>query len=694
MSKYTILQFPLFSPPLCGLLTALICCCCCRQTAIAQEDAVLKNITSHLAESLPEEEDLSALTERLSFYKEQPIDLNQAKPDQLKELVFLSALQISNLLRHIRVNGKLKDILELQGIDDFDTETIRRILPYVTVKPGQSYRGLLNLRNLLHNGNNELILRYGQVLKRQKGFDELPGSRYLGSPQKFRLKYKYYLGDQLSFALTGDKDAGESFLGSHSQAGFDFLSASLGLYKNGRFKKIVIGDYSLQFGQGLSLWTGSSFGKGADVAGVAKKDTGLKPYTSADEFAFFRGAGSTVSVSKDIDITSFISFRNLDASLSKSSEAEYSLTTIGISGLHRTASEIRNKGSLRQTAYGTALELRKTSLEAGLLAYHSSYEHQFTKGSARYRQYAFEGKELSNLGFWYSCNLRNIYLFGETAKSVPGGFALLQGAMTSISRSFSAVILYRNYAKDYHTFYSQGLGAGSDAANEQGWYGGIHWNRGTRWDISVYADLFHFPWAKYRIDSASDGADLMGQISYLPRKNLKLNFRISIKVGEQNLSSSLPVNPLARLYKENCRLGASWRLNSKMKMENRVEITQFRKGNAASTYGCMIFQDADYSPLSSRFSANIRLAFFSTASYENRIYAYEDDVLYGAGSGLYNGLGFRSFLNMNYRLTGRLKAWLRYALYFYPGEEHTGSGLDEITGSSKPEIKLQLRYQF
>lgn len=700
MTRYTTLQFAtLFSPPLCGLLTALICCCCCRPPAIAQEDAALKNITSHLAESLPEEEDLSDLTERLSFYKNHPIDLNQAKPEQLKELIFLSALQISNLFRHIRVNGKLQDILELQGIDDFDPETIQRMMPYVTVKPEQGYKTALSIRNLMRKGDSEFIWRYGQLLKKQKGFEHLPGSRYLGSPQKFLLKYKYNLGDLLSFSVTGDKDAGESLLSRSARSGFDFLSASLGLYKNGSFKKIIIGDYSLRFGQGLSLWTGTSFGKGADVAGVAKKDTGLKPYTSADEYAFFRGTGTTVRLLDNLDFTSFFSIRNLDASLNRSPDssndtAEYTLTTINTSGLHRTASEIRNKGNVRQMVYGAAVQLKSTSLEAGIVVYHSTYQHDFSRGNARYRQYAFEGNKLSNIGFWYGYNLKSFYFFGEGAKSIPGGFAVLQGAMTSLSRSFSTVILYRNYAKNHYTFYSQGIGAGADAANEQGWYGGIHWNRGTCWDLSIYADLFYFPWAKYRIDSASDGSDLMGQISYVPRKNLKFMLKINLRSSEQNQGAGLPVNPLVRLRKENGRAGASWQLNRKLKMENRLEITRYRKGPSPATTGYMIFQDIDYSPLSSRLSANGRVAFFNTPTYENRIYAYEDDVLYGAGSGLYNGRGFRSFLNLSYRLSRQLKAWLRYAVYYYPGEDHTGSGLDEITGSTKPEIKLQLRYQF
>jgi hypothetical protein len=694
MPKYFIpQQLPGSGLSVFAVLTALIFCAC-RYSAAAQEELAIKDITSHLAENLPGEEELSQLTERLSFYSRYPIDLNHTTPEQLKELIFLSALQINNLFAHIRTNGKLKDILELQAIDDFDPGTISRLLPFVTLKAEKGYSSLLNFKNLRQNGKNELLWRYGQVLKKQKGFSKLSGSRYLGSPQKLLLKYKLNLGNHAAFSLTAEKDAGERFFSSNSKTGFDFISGSLALYSNGRFKKIVLGDYSLQFGQGLTLWTGLSFGKGSDVAGVAKKDTGLKPYTSTDEFAFFRGIGTTFTALKNIDLTTFISFRSLDASLSRTNGGKYTLSSIGTGGLHRTPTEISNKGSLEQLVYGTAFQLRQNNLEAGITAYHSIYGHEFSRGSQRYKRYSFEGRELNNFGFHYSYNFQNIYFFAETAKSFPGGFATLSGAMTSLSRSASAVLLYRAYAKDHITFYSQELSAGSAASNERGLYGGIHFSRDAKWECAVYADLFYFPGAKYRIDSTSSGYDLMGQFSYSPLKTFKLMFRINLRSSEQNISAGLPVNPLAKVRKENYRLGMNWKLTPLITMQNRFELTHYRKETVVAAYGYMICQDADYSPLSSRLSSNIRLAFFNTSTYENRIYAYEDDVLYGAGSGLYNGRGIRAFLNLSYRLSRGLRIWARYAIWYYPGEESTGSGLDEIMGDKKPEIKLQLRYQF
>jgi hypothetical protein len=679
MPKLTLLsiQCPGFqsiriSLPGYGILFPLVFCYP-YATAFAQEDIRMKEIISSVTETFTEKDDLSELTEQLSFELKHPIDLNKANPESLKALFFLSPLQISNLFTHILINGKLKDVLELQSIDGFDITTISRLIPFVTVKETDE----LNFRKI-HTGNSELTLRYGQLLEKQKGYRPLPGSRYLGSPEKILLKYRYHFNDQLAISVLAKKDAGESFFSGASKTGFDFISGSLALYKTGRFKKIIAGDYSLQFGQGLSLWTGSSFGKGDDVSGIAKKDTGLKPYTSANEYSFFRGIGTTYSLLKIIDLTSFISLRNLDASLTSTTDGTYKLSAISTSGLHRTATESAHKGSLGLLLYGIAATYSRNSLDLGITAYQSSYEHEFITGNQRYKQY----------------NFKNIYFFGELAQSIPDGMALLSGAMASLSPRISTVLVFRDYGKAHISFYNKGMGEGTTAANEKGIYSGFHFSLSRKWTASVYGDVFWFPWAKYRIDEASAGYELMGHLSFKPNKTFKALLSWKTKHSEQNEGSGLPVNPIAGLRKDNYRLEIHWKAGRKIELQNRIEITSYKKGLKNAEYGYLIYQDADYHPMSSRFSGNLRLAYFHTPSYNSRIYAYEDDVLHGSGSGVYSGEGIRTFLNLSYRLSKRLRIWSRYAIYLYPGKTSIGSGPDEINGNKKSDIKFQMRYQF
>lgn len=671
------------------ILFFLICCHC----GMAQEDELINDIIESFAENLPEDYDLSELTEQLHFLRRHPIDLNNTNPAELKKLVFLSALQISNLFAHLNSNGDLIDILELQGIDGFDPETITRIIPFV--KTGQ--RTLLadaTVKSLIKKGNNDLILRYGRVIQTQKGFRDLPGSRYLGSPEKLLLRYRYNYEDAVSVSLVAEKDAGEQVW--HGTTGIDHLSGNIGFYKLGKVvDKVVVGDYALQFGQGLTLWSGFAFGKGPDVTSVASKDVGLRPYSSSNEASFLRGIAATFNLEKYLNLTTFASFRKLDASLKFSSEGSTTLQNISISGLHRTNTELKNQRSLEQQVYGGALRYVSSNLQIGLVGYQSTYQHEFITGTQLYNKYTFIGKKLFNTGAHYNYTLGNVYLYGEVGHSLNSGWAIVNGAMASLSPKVSAVLLHRNYDRDYHSLMSNGVGEGSEISNEQGWYAGINYAPHKRWMFSVYGDYFKFPWLRYRVDAPSSGYEALGQAVFTPKKTFKLLMRYKREVKQQNPDAgSESESVLVWVYKQNFRIEANWKLNKKFSFQQRAELVDYQKGTVADEWGFLIYQDINYHPLSAKMSANMRTAYFNTPSYNSRIYAYEDDVLYGSGFGGYNGKGIRTFINLRYRLLRQMDLWIRYALYVYQDRTKIGSGVDEIAGNKKSDFKLQIRYQF
>lgn len=660
--------------------------------AQTQEDQLIKDLIESIAENLPEDYDLSELQDRLTYYRKHPINLNNTTAEELKTLVFLSPLQISNLFEHIRKNGKLIDLLELQSIPEFDIQTIQRLLPFATLEQS-SMVDKITAANLLKYGNNDLILRYGRVIEKSRGYTDLPGSRYLGTPDRYLFRYRYTYSNRVSASLVFEKDAGEHFFRGPKQKPFDFLSGHIAILNTGRFKKIVLGDYTMQFGQALTLWSGFAFGKSPDVTGVAKRDVGLRPYTSANEFAFLRGAAMTVNIAKNIDFSPFVSHRKLDASMT-TIDGVNMVSTINETGLHRTQSEINNKNNLEQTVYGGVLQYRTSALNIGAVAYHTSFNRTFTPGTGLYRIHNFTGKELTNVGAHYSYTYKNFYFFGEFGKSLDAGLAYVNGALISLSSTVSAVVLHRNYQKDYHNFFNQATAEASEAFNEKGFYAGLNINPSKVWSIQVYGDYFKFPWLRFRVDAPSDGYEFLGQVTYSPTKTFRAILRYKTEVKQQNTNLTVPFNYLDEVKRENYRAEVKWAVGKSFGFQNRVEVVQFRKGDAKAEFGYLAYQDVSYSPLSSRLSGNIRVAYFNTASYDSRIYAYEDDVLYNFTFGLYNGKGLRGYANLKYRLAKRIDLWGRYALYNYDNLETVGSGLDEIKGKMKSEMRIQLRYQF
>jgi len=658
-----------------------------------QEDTFIKDLIESIAENLPEDYDLSELQDRLTFFKKHPINLNKTTPEELKSLVFLSPLQIGNLFNHFKTNGKLIDVLELQSIADFDLETIQRLLPFITLQ-ASNLVDKISLQNLLNLGNNDLLLRFGRVLEKPKGFTALPGSRYLGSQERFLWRYKYIYSNRVSASLILEKDAGEKFFTSTRPIPIDYQSAHIAVYNTGRFKKIVLGDYTLQFGQGLTLWSGFSFGKAPDVATVAKRDIGLRAYTSSNEYSFLRGMATTVVITKEIDFTPFISFRKLDASLSLNNIGEDVLSTVNETGLHRTPTEIKNKNSINQQVFGGVLQYQKENLNIGAIAYHTSFSNDFITGSQIYRNYNFTGNKLTNVGVSYSYTYKNVYFFGEGGKSLNSGFAFLNGALISLSSKISAALLQRNYARNYHNFFNQATAETSEAFNEKGFYIGLNFTPLKAWNLSIYADYFKFPWLKFRIDAPSDGYEVLGQLTYTPTKTFKAFVRYKSELKQQNTDLEVPINYLDVVKKESYRADVSWKLSKSFSFQNRLEVSQFKKGAANAEFGYMVYQDADFSPMFSKISGNVRIAYFNTPSFNSRIYAYEDDVLYNFSFGMYNGRGFRTYANLKYKIIKHLDIWARYAVFLYKDVQTVGSGLDEINGNKKTDVKLQLRYQF
>jgi hypothetical protein len=661
--------------------------------AQTREDNFIKDLIESLAENLPDDYDLSELEDRLVFLKKHPINLNNTNPEELKSLIFLSPLQISNLFSHLKTNGKLLDILELQSIPDFDIETTERLIPFVTLNQSD-LEDRITYRNLLNLGDNDLVIRFGRVLEKPKGFTDLPGSHYIGSQERLLLRYKYNFSNRISASLIFEKDAGEEFLKGTKQFLLDYQSAHIAILNTGKFKKIVLGDYTLQFGQGLTLWSGFAFGKAPDVTSVAKKDVGLKPYTSANEYSFFRGIATTIAIAKNIDFTPFVSYRKLDASLSLNNDGEEVLSNLNETGLHRTATEIKNKNSVSQQLFGGVIQYQKENLTVGAIAYHSIYNKEFITGNEVYRNYNFTGKNLTNIGLHYNYAYKNIYFFGEAGKSIDGGLAYVNGALVSLSSKVSAVVLHRNYDANYHNFFNQATAEASEALNEKGFYAGLNITPVKAWAIAIYADYFKFPWLKFRVDAPSDGYEVLGQITYTPTKTFKAVLRYKSELKQQNTDLEVPINYLDDVKKESYRGDVSWQLNKSFSFQNRLEVSQFKKGSTKPEFGYLIYQDVDYSPLFSKISGNIRLAYFNTPSFNSRIYAYEDDVLYNFTFGMYNGKGFRTYLNLKYKLIKRVDIWAKYALYKYNKVETVGTGLDEINGNKKTDVKLQLRYQF
>jgi hypothetical protein len=215
------------------------------------------------------------------------------------------------------------------------------------------------------------------------------------------------------------------------------------------------------------------------------------------------------------------------------------------------------------------------------------------------------------------------------------------------------------------------------------------------WRIDAYMDLFKFPWLKYLVDAPSSGNEFLAQITYTPNKQLEVYTRFRNERKQSNQSDNSTVtNFLVNIPKQNWRTQFIYKVSPSLAVKSRVELLWYDKKGSNEEMGFMTFFDFIYKPLMKPVSANIRLQYFETDDYNSRIYAYENDVLYYYSIPVFFNKGYRYYLNINADLTKKMSLWIKWSQSIYKDRTTIGSGLDEIQGSAKSEIRALLRVNF
>lgn len=656
----------------------------------SETEQQLENLTDATEE---ETEDDSYLQDLVQF-KKTPINLNTADENDLRQLRILTDLQIENLLSYRKLFGKLIDIYELQAIPSWDINTIRKLLPFVTIATPVSLSDEAGRR--FRDGDQSLLLRVAQVLEKSKGFDKsTPGTKYLGSPQKVLFRYRYTYKNLLQFGLTGDKDAGEQFFKGVQNKGFDFYSFHLFARKIGIIQSLALGDFTVNMGQGLIQWQSLAFKKSVDVMGVKRQSAILRPYSSAGEIYFNRGAGITIQKGK-IEATAFASIRKLSANfVADTVNSEDFISSFLTSGYHRTNSEIEDRNNLTQTSFGGNVTYRTDRWHIGVNGIYYNFSLPVQKRDEPYNLYAVSGKSWSNVSIDYSYTYRNLHFFGEAASDKNSHKAFINGLLLSVDPRVDLSFVQRTISQAYQSINGNAFTENTYPTNETGFYTGISIRPTDKWQLNAYADIYKFPWLKYLVDAPSSGKDFLAQLTYTPNKQVEVYTRFKNETKQVNQSgNTTATNYIIAVPKQDWRTQISYKVNASVALRNRAELLWYDNNGANKENGFLSFFDIIYKPLLSPYSGVLRLQYFGTGGYNSRIYAYENDVLYSYSIPAFFDKGFRYYLTLNYDASKKFSFWLRWAQTIYRDKQSVSSGLDEINGNKRSELKLQARWIF
>ena len=631
------------------------------------------------------------LTQFLEDLAADPVNINIAGINDLLQVPGMDLIKAKAILTY-RENKPFESIGELVKIPGIGSVTFDRMSPYVTIGGSKErFRDMyMNPDYWKANTRVEMINRFQQNLEEQEGYIRPDsGGGYLGSPVKYYQRIRMQ-SDHLSLNLTQEKDAGETLEGV---SGFDLNSWHIALQNNGKLDQLIIGDYSLSFGQGLVLWTGGAFGKGREVIGSANRnERGLRPYSSAQETDFFRGVAA--SYGEKVKTTVFYSNRKRTASVVQNDSVRFPSS----SGFHRTVNELSRKNNLGQKTIGYRVTVQTPVGILGSTGYHNEFDTYILRGSAVEDQFDFEGKVHSVAGFDYRAIINSTLFYGEVARSRNGGIASIVGFQTRIGGHTELSVSARNFNEDFQSFFGDGFGERSgDPQNERGVYFGLRHAISNKITLSSYIDHYTFPFAINGVSKPSKGNDLLGLIEIEVSRKLNgyILYRNEVKESDFTIYDNYgrEVDQSGKERRQSIRMQFEYNSSPALRLRPRIEYVWFTPAGGEKEQGFLIYQDVRVQ-ITGNLRADMRHTLFDTDSFDTRVYQYETDLLYVMSNTVLSDRGQRSYVVLKYEPVRFLDIRIKYAVSRYEDVFSLSSGLNEITGNKRSYFGAQIRWSF
>jgi len=626
-----------------------------------------------LLEEESEYSDQYELMEFLLELEKNPLDVNSATAEELSQLPWITPTIANNIISYRFEIGTFANIERILLVPNFTPELLEMCKKYITVKNRAADGRLLEISQRS---------RVSRKLENSVGYQD---GNYLGSPNKYYNQIKTTLYQNYTAGFVLEKDGGEQ--------NFNDLALFYILYQTpNKNNKLVIGNYRLEFGQGLVFGNPYGARKSSNpIYPVLKPERSLLGYISVDENASLFGVASQICL-KIYQVVIFLSKSKLDASLSSSGTVS-SLTT---TGYHRTESELQKKDQLEENIWGARLLIfPSNNFNIGTTFYQSYYNKEIENDDLIRNRFAFFGKQNYVFSVDGNINFRQAYLFSEYAQSKNKGYGALIG-LNIHHNPLNFLALYRDYAKNFQSEHGNAFSeTGDSPQNERGFYFGLQYKIKRNTKLSLYYDIFQQPWRTYFFNMPVEGSDLLVQVEHKIKPRLYFTFRVKNKLKEKLYDSQDQFNRTISAIGVEKRFSMRFQLEyfpvSNLKLRGRIESNRFSFN--LNSKGLLLYQDVNYKP-TDNLNLYFRLAFFDTQDYDSRVYQFENDLPYVLTNQMLYGKGNRWYFCLVYKLYSVLRVSLKYAVTQYEHVETIGSGNDLIYDDSIQTFSFQLESNF
>lgn len=428
-----------------------------------------------------------------------------------------------------------------------------------------------------------------------------------GDPMYAKLRYRFNYQNHIQAGVTIGRSTGVPW------EDIDY-GGYIQLKDVGPMKTVVAGNYQASFGYGLVLGSPFKRGKSAYIQSTATTDEGLKKFTSVgDSYDYFHGVGATAKVSSWADVSAFYSLR-------KGKEESWN----HVVGMNATGRWNRLKVGV------TAVE----TIEA-------TNSSQFRERSQASYSLEVKRREASGvMGVNARWNMGKVDIWGEVATSHGNkwGVGVITGVRYRPISDVNLLAIYRYYSLEFDNIYANSLCSWSRMKDEHGGYLGLEYNRLRNWQLSAFGDVW------------KTGFETMVQADFVPPKDYRMHIRFRVKRKDEKDTYSLRWNMVYEF--------GPW----KMKTQADGNMVQAK---GAWTYGWSVLQDVEYRFSEVPIVLQLRAQAFDAREWNNRVYIYENDVLYAYAIPFVYGLGGRFWLNARYKINDTFSLYLRVSETIY-----------------------------
>lgn len=624
--------------------------------------------------------------EDLEEMAQHPVNLNTATREELECMPFLTASQVEDILFYIYRYGQLKSMSELTLISSIDWYQRQLMSCFFYVADDGSKPAFPSLKTIAQYGKHEVMGMLKVPFYERKG-DAGGTGGYLGYPYKHGLRYQFRYGNSVKLGFVASQDAGEPFFGGRNTMGYDFYSFYLQVKNLGRWKNITLGRYRLNAGLGLILNNDFGFGKLSALNSLGRSSSCIiRGHSSRSSANYLQGAAATYTLLKGLELTGFLSYRQIDATLSADGGG---IKTILKTGLHRTVNEIAKQKVASNTLVGGNISYRHQGWHIGGTAFYTSFSLPLTPNKTQlYKRFAPEGNAFWNASISYGYISHRLTLSGETATGDCGSIATLNAASYLFSDHFTLMALHRFYSARYYSLFSNSFSEGSDVQDENGVYLGFTWIPALHWSITAYSDFAYFAWPKYQTRESTQSWDNLVNILFQPSRVLTVGGRFRYKDKAGTTTGRL------RLYAtiSQKRWSAKTSLDYTM---SQAESAMKNEGDELSK-GYMVSEHIGWEWKWKQLKGTLRgcLGYFHTSDFASRIYAYEPGLLYQMSFGSYYGEGIRYALVARSEIGSHLLLIAKLGTTDYFDRSHISSGLQEISRSSQTDLEIQVKWKW